>query len=96
MINHNNLIVLLSSADFSGAYEETQEGRRRRLGPEESSGRRECQKHPWGQNGQCQRHVIENASGLLKALNVSLKCFDQSTITSFEEYNRTTNYFAGA
>ena len=75
MINHNNLIVLLSSADFSGAYEETQEGRRRRLGPEETSGRRECQKHPWGQHGQWQRHVIENASetvdGLLKALNIS-------------------------
>ena len=75
MINHDNLIVLLSSADFSGAYEETQEGRRRRLGPEETSGRRECQKHPWGQNGQCQRHVIENTSkrvgGLLKALNIS-------------------------
>ena len=70
MINHDNLIVLLSSADFSGAHEETQEGRPRRLGPEETSGQRECQNHPWGQ---CQRHVIENASeragGLLKALN---------------------------
>ena len=62
MINHDNLIVLISSADVSGAYEETQEGRRRRLGPEETSGRRECQKDPWGQNGQCQRHVIEIVS----------------------------------
>ena len=61
MINH----------DFLGAYEDTQERRPRRLGPEETSGQRECQKHPWGQNGQCQRHVIENASeragGLLKS-----------------------------